>query len=108
MIAVAPHDLVEGQPIAEGGKTRCWETEAVLREGDEAIVHFQRASEAWSRCGVYHPAAVPTITYGPDAGDPVDILAEGRLAVCSDAATQEATLRIVDVEARLIGGEHDD
>jgi len=107
MIDVEPHDLVEGQPIATGGKTRCWETEAVLREGDDVLVHFQRASETWSRCGVYHPAAAPTITHGPDAGSPIDILAAGRLAVCSDQATQEATLRIVDVDARLVGGDDD-
>jgi len=100
MIAATPRDLAEGQPVASGGKTRCWETEAVLREGDEAVIHFHRRPDsdgAWTRAGVYHPAAVPDIT--GDGEEPmVHLLARGRLAVCSDCATQEATLRLVDVD----------
>ena len=93
-------DLAEGMEVAAGGKVRCQRTDAVLREGSPAVVRLAQTDRGvhWTYAGVFHPAAAPTDEPGsPDVAG-TTVYAKGRLAVCSDAATQEATLRLVDAE----------
>lgn len=94
-------DLAEGVVITPGGKTVCDVTGAVLREGDAVVVRLTQSARSprWSFGRVYHPAAAPTDEVaGDESGGVTTLYASGRLAVCSDAATQEATLRLVDAE----------
>jgi hypothetical protein len=94
-------DLAEGVAITTGGKSVCDVTGAVLREGDTVVVRLTRAPESvhWGFGRVYHPAAAPTdVIHGDASGNTITLYAKGRLAVCSDAATQSATLRLVDAE----------
>jgi len=94
-------DLAEGVAITTGGKTVCDVTGAVLREGDAVVVRLWRSdrSPQWGFDAVYHPAAAPADEIvGDESGDVTTLYAGGRLAVCSDAATQSATLRLVDAE----------
>lgn len=101
-LTVPASELGEGATVATGGKTTCYQTGAVLREGDEAIVEITQVSGfgAWTLGDVFHPAAAPT-------DDPVTehdgtvvetLFLRGRLGVCSDAAMQKATLRLLDAE----------
>lgn len=100
IIAVPAPDLAEGIEVAAGGKTRCISTGAVLREGDAAIVRLFKSprTHRWSFGDVYHPAAAPVDDPVSTEVDGVTLYVKGRLAVCSDAATQEATLRLIDTE----------
>lgn len=92
-----PEDIVGGVAIADGGATSCWATGARLRAGDRAIVYFYRdgGSEVWNRAGIYHPSAADIMPMEPPADE---IWAKGTLAVCSDPATQAATLHLRDVD----------
>lgn len=94
-------DLAEGVAVAPGGKTTCDVTGAVLREGDVAVVRLTRSPNSvhWGIGRVYHPAAAPTdAIHGDASGNVITLYAKGRLAVCSDAATQESTLRLIDAD----------
>lgn len=93
-------DIAEGMEVAAGGKTRCRQTDAVLREGSPAAVRLTQTDRGvhWTHAGIFHPAVASTDEpESPDVAG-TTVYAKGRLAVCSDAATQEATLRLVDTE----------
>lgn len=102
IIEVPAGYLGEGALVDAGGKTTCAATGAVLREGDLAVARLTQVPNTprWGIAETFHPAAAPTDTiHGDESGDVVTLYVKGRLAVCSDAATQESTLRLVDAEA---------
>lgn len=96
-----PDQILGGAHLTYGGACTltCAASGAVLREGDEVLVHVDRyhQTEAWGMIGVYDIDAARDVTlHGKNDHD--EILAEGRLAVASDCATQEARLILRDVE----------
>lgn len=100
MFKASPREIFDGSRLTLGGDCviTCSATGQQLREGDRVRVHVQRhrIGKGWTQVAVYAHDAVPEgALENPPGWD--ELLLDGRLAVASDAAAQDAWLALHDV-----------
>lgn len=91
--------ILEGYPVGTGGKAQCCECHRTVREGDPVSVYAYQmvGDQQWTvtslRCGSCRRSELTGPTLGAH-----EFLADARLAVTADCATQTSHLTLRNVE----------